>query len=57
MIKLNIENSVAIVSVAQEIMDAGQLWVTIGDDEYYIPELIQQIQKIIETDEKMNRSI
>ena len=44
MIKLNTENSAAIILAAQEIMDTGQLWVTLGDDEYYIPELIEQLQ-------------
>lgn len=57
MIKLNIDNSVAIMSVAQEIMDTGQLWVTIGDDEYYIPELIEQLQSLIELDSKTNQFI
>ena len=57
MIKLNTENSAAIISAAQEIMDTGQLWVTLGDDEYYIPELIEQLQSLIELDNNKNRYV
>lgn len=47
MININTENSAAIISAAQEIMDTtGQLWVTLGDEEYYIPELIEQLKKL-----------
>ncbi len=42
---INSENSSAIILAAQEIMDTtGQLWVTVGDDEVYIPELIEQLK-------------
>jgi hypothetical protein len=51
MIKLNTENSAAVMLAAQEIMDTGQLWVTLGDDEYYIPELIEEL-KTFEEDNK-----
>ncbi len=58
MIKLNVENSSAIISAAQEIMDTtGQLWVTLGDDTYYIPELIQQLQTLAEQDNKTTQFI
>lgn len=57
MIKLNIENSAAVVLAAQEIMADGQLWVTLGDEEYYIPELIEQLQSLIALDNKTNRFI
>ena len=58
MIKLNVENSAAIISAAQEIMDTtGQLWVTLGDDTYYIPELIQQLQTLAEQDNKTTQFI
>ena len=57
MIKLNTENSAAIISAAQEIMDTGQLWVTLGDDEYYIPELIEQLQSLIELDNNKTRYV
>lgn len=50
MIKLNSENSAAIMLAAQEIMDTGQLWVTLGDDEYYIPELIEQLKTLEEVE-------
>jgi len=52
MIKLNLENSAAIISAAQEIMDTGQLWVSLDGEEIYIPELIQQLQSLIERDNK-----
>lgn len=51
MIKLNLENSAAIISAAQEIMDNGQLWVSLDGEEVYIPELIEQMQSLIESDE------
>jgi len=55
MIKLNAENSVAIISAAQEIMDNGQLWVAVDGEEVYIPELIEQLQSILDLDaEKTN---
>lgn len=42
---ITLENSSAIILAAQEIMDTtGQLWVTIGGDEVYIPELIEQLR-------------
>lgn len=53
MININVENRVAIIMAAQEIMDTtGQLWVTIGDDDVYIPELINELQELLkkETD-------
>lgn len=50
MIKLNTENSAAIILVAQEIMDNGQLWVSVDGEEVYIPELIEQLRSIIELD-------
>jgi hypothetical protein len=45
MIKLNTENSAAIMLAAQEIMDSGQLWVTLDGEEIYIPELIKELSK------------
>lgn len=54
MIKLNAENSAAIISVAQEIMDNGQLWVAVDGEEVYIPELIEQLQSILDLDDKKN---
>lgn len=57
MIKLNIENSAAIILAAQEVMSTGQLWITIGDDEYYIPELIEQLQSIIELNNNNTRFV
>lgn len=50
MIKLNTENSAAIILAAQEIMDNGQLWVSVDGEEVYIPELIEQLRSIIELD-------
>lgn len=48
MINLNEENSTAVILAAQEIIDTtGQLWVTLGDDEYYIPELIAQLIQLL----------
>lgn len=52
MIKLNTENSAAIILAAQEIMDNGQLWVSVNGEEVYIPELIEQLQSIIELSNK-----
>lgn len=58
MIKLNIQNSAAIILAAQEIMDTtGQLWVTLGDDEYYIPELIEQLKSLDELNDKNTKYI
>lgn len=57
MIKLNIENSAAIILAAQEVMSTGQLWITIGDDEYYIPELIEQLQSMIELNNNNTRFV
>ena len=51
MIKLNVENSAAIMFAAQEIMDTGQLWVTLGDDEYYIPELIEELKSLTQSND------
>lgn len=52
MIKLNTENSAAIILAAQEIMEDGQLWVSVNGEEVYIPELIEQLRSMIELDEK-----
>lgn len=47
MIKINKENSKALLLAAQEIFDTtGQLWVTIDGDEIYIPELIKQLKQL-----------
>lgn len=54
MIKLNVENSAAIMLAAQEIMDTGQLWVTLGDDEYYIPELIEELKSLTQSNDNHN---
>ena len=52
MIKLDMENSAAIIAVAQEIMDAGQLWVTLDGESFYIPELIDELYTLIEYEGK-----
>jgi hypothetical protein len=46
--EIDTENSANIIMVVQEIMDAGQLWISIDGDEYYIPELIAQIKELQE---------
>lgn len=39
-----IENSNAVLAAAQEIMDLGQLWITIDGESIYIPELLEQLE-------------
>lgn len=46
------ENSNAVLLAAQEIMELGELWVTIGDEEFYIPELIAQLKHLEDNDEE-----
>lgn len=44
---IDIEKSAAIILAAEEIIDTtGQLWVTLGDDEYYMPELIRELKEL-----------
>ncbi len=57
MIKLNTENSAAIILAAEEIMDGGELWVTLGDDTYYIPELIEQLKSLAKSDSKISQFV
>ena len=45
---INTENGMTIMLVAQEILETtGQLWITLGDEEYYIPELIVQLKTLL----------
>ena len=46
MIELNTENSPAIILAAQEMLDNGQLWISIAGEDFYIPELILQLKNL-----------
>lgn len=43
---LNTENMATIMLVAEELIEDGQLWVKIDQEEIYLPELIEEIQKL-----------
>jgi hypothetical protein len=37
------EKGMDIILVARELIEAGQLWIAIGDEMIYLPELVRQL--------------
>ena len=43
MFKLNAENSAVVISTVEELISTGQLWVTIDGEDFYMPDLLEEL--------------
>lgn len=48
---INTDNADAVISAAQEILESGQLWIELDGEQCYIPELITNLQTLINLEE------